>query len=383
MPRSTLLFLLVLLHSVPANGSVLSFLARGAGKCCPCVRRATSPGAAPTEKSEQNRRADKKYVWSTSLASTDVGGDGAECSSTDGEESTDDRDDVDKLPRTVIIFMRHGSREDHEHAENGRGEQWVENSPRPWDTPLSAMGKKQARAAGKAIAEFIQGYDLPPLKRVYSSPALRCVETAAGAVQGFNEELLEKRGEASPAGFEMDKGIFLEPRTENSSSSLQHIFIEPGLAEPFVPDWYNSWAIVGADGSWGSKKSRASLRAHMQGTKWDKTPVNENAGRPVSELLLRPAELNAALTSSEEQVLGEATHPAFEYEHFDQFSASHPETMEQHSARALQVAKHHAGLLDGEGGGTVVFVTHSPTCTDGVFQLLGQEGVARWLRGFW
>lgn len=60
----------------------------------------------------------------------------------------------------------------------------------------------------------------PPVTRVFSSPLVRCVQTAAGVCDS------------------LDDGALL-------------ICVEPSLRETAGEDWYRSWAVDGSDGTWG------------------------------------------------------------------------------------------------------------------------------------
>ncbi|CAN6460259.1 unnamed protein product [Victoria cruziana] len=70
-----------------------------------------------------------------------------------------------------VVFMRHGDRIDNFEPL------WLPNAARPWDPPLIDAGKIRAWCTGKRIRreDF-------PIHRVFVSPFLRCVQTAAEAV---------------------------------------------------------------------------------------------------------------------------------------------------------------------------------------------------------
>jgi broad specificity phosphatase PhoE len=72
---------------------------------------------------------------------------------------------------------------------------------------------------GEALPQLLQDLKLPPIAAVYSSPFLRCRQTAAGL----------------------------------SSKSLS-IRVELGLGESVNENWYRSWAVPGTDGTWGYQK---------------------------------------------------------------------------------------------------------------------------------
>ena len=69
-----------------------------------------------------------------------------------------------EVVRTVWI-TRHGERRDAVDP------QWFQKADRPYDTPLSSYGVRQARLLGERLAA-------EKIAHIFSSPFLRCVETA-------------------------------------------------------------------------------------------------------------------------------------------------------------------------------------------------------------
>lgn len=65
-----------------------------------------------------------------------------------------------------LYFVRHGLREDFQNAE------WKETAENPWDPPLSLDGRAQAADIGAYFAG-------KTVQRIYASPFLRTLETAA------------------------------------------------------------------------------------------------------------------------------------------------------------------------------------------------------------
>lgn len=126
-----------------------------------------------------------------------------------------------RLSRSVhpsqVIFLRHGSREDHE-----KGRLFFEQSSEPWNPPLAAIGHREAEAAGRAIADFLRRERLPPIEKVYTSPYKRCVETSFGAMIGYN-----------------NKRVLVG---EDSFLPVTEMSIEPAFAEEATKNWYGSWA---------------------------------------------------------------------------------------------------------------------------------------------
>jgi broad specificity phosphatase PhoE len=81
----------------------------------------------------------------------------------------------------AIWLARHGRRRDFDDPE------WVKRAPRPHDPPLSAEGRRQAQA----LADRLAGVGLAHL---FSSPFLRCVETAAPIAQRLGLAIRIERG---------------------------------------------------------------------------------------------------------------------------------------------------------------------------------------------
>ncbi|KAI5080707.1 hypothetical protein GOP47_0003890 [Adiantum capillus-veneris] len=81
----------------------------------------------------------------------------------------------DVPPRMQHLFvMRHGDRlDDADHN-------WIFKAPRPWDPPLTDMGKHRARRVGRSLRH--QGWNIT---RVVCSPFLRCIQTASEVITGL------------------------------------------------------------------------------------------------------------------------------------------------------------------------------------------------------
>lgn len=287
-------------------------------------------------------------------------------------------------PAAAIIFLRHGMREDYEQLELGRangrgsadGRVWIQHSDRPWDTPLARIGQIQAQEAGKEVAALIELHGLPPLRRVYSSPFRRTVETAACAVEGYNA--YNDVGEQHYAG------------AAKNRPQVSQISIEPGLSEHLARFWYNAWAMEGSDG-YGGEISFNNAECSL----------NEHAKGPASLLLHSPEELDRLLRSTTflesspvfstrgapggavpPRVVGIS--PAVPYEHFDRFHVGNPEPVSESAeqislGRVTKSARYHAPASMGnkadvdtpeeKGGETVLFVSHGGPCTEAVVGL--------------
>jgi len=93
--------------------------------------------------------------------------------------------DVEKY----IYVVRHGERYDHIHPE------WKATAKRPHDPHLSVAGVKQARTTGQFIAHRTRkerGEEEMADIAIYTSPFLRCVQTAKAISHGYYDELQGK-----------------------------------------------------------------------------------------------------------------------------------------------------------------------------------------------
>lgn len=71
-----------------------------------------------------------------------------------------------------VVVMRHGDRIDNFEP------QWISTAERPWDPPLVEAGKLRAYRKGQSLRNQL-GF---PIHRVFVSPFLRCLQTAAEVV---------------------------------------------------------------------------------------------------------------------------------------------------------------------------------------------------------
>lgn len=134
----------------------------------------------------------------------------------------------------VFVVARHGERTDY--IMRDAGENWVRTAARPWDTPLSAHGHTQGTKLGEQIASELQRLELPALTQVYSSPLLRCRQTAVAAARAFREAT--RRSEDST---NLSPAVLSSPLVR----------IEYGLSESINESWYRSWSLPESDGTWG------------------------------------------------------------------------------------------------------------------------------------
>jgi len=152
----------------------------------------------------------------------------------------------------ALVIVRHAERVDY--VERRR---WLDAAPRPWDTPITRHGHSQAEAAGAAAARLVEDMGLPPVRRMFTSPMLRCVETSTSFRRGFG-----------------------------ASDDLP-IHAENSLIECMTEDWYRSWAIEGlSDATWGGPKGYEVGTVPVSTLK-----LRPEAHVPSGELLLSSQEL--------------------------------------------------------------------------------------------
>mmetsp|Transcript_63326 Transcript_63326/g.187160 ORF Transcript_63326/g.187160 Transcript_63326/m.187160 type:complete len:317 (-) Transcript_63326:91-1041(-) len=176
----------------------------------------------------------------------------------------------------ILIAARHGERRDY--IERDAGGNWIPTTSRPWDPPLSDAGHEQVRELGRRVARSLRQHNLPPVSFVYSSPLLRCCQTAAGAIVGLEEEGMT------------DGGRNLKIR------------IEHGVVESLCEKWYRSWCLPGSDGTWGYCPPQSDLvvRGGSAASAWtvDVSTINPNAKVPAPELFLSPSDMEERLKGS-------------------------------------------------------------------------------------
>ncbi|KAJ1982292.1 hypothetical protein H4R34_001767 [Dimargaris verticillata] len=128
------------------------------------------------------------------------------------------------VPDVCFYFVRHGERRDHVDPS------WADSTPRPYDPPLSDEGIEQAYVTGRFLHDLEREgahreKAASPLYWVFTSPFLRCVQTAGHIIRGLKS--CTTAG-ASPAG----------PGTSHiDASSPPRLHLEPGLGE-WMSDQY-------------------------------------------------------------------------------------------------------------------------------------------------
>jgi broad specificity phosphatase PhoE len=153
---------------------------------------------------------------------------------------------------SVVVVARHGERLDYYVRDNpdvASGESnWVASASRPFDPPLTAHGHEQAVKLGRHLAAELDKLELPQISVIYTSPLLRCRETAYDA----------------RAGLVSDKSVL-------------PVRVEPGLVESINEQWYRSWALPGSNGTWGFRIGN--------GETCDPESIHALAKQPVQALL--------------------------------------------------------------------------------------------------
>lgn len=159
----------------------------------------------------------------------------------------------------ALVVLRHAAREDY--AAKRLGENWQRSEYAAahggWNPRLTDEGLLQASAAGTSIARHLDRLGLPPVARIFSSPFTRCLQTSAAVA---------------------------------TSLGLSEIAVERGLAEGLLEEWYRSWAVPGADSTWGGPP-----HAQMGVPLPVDAALHPKAHVPAGELLHGPAEAEEAL----------------------------------------------------------------------------------------
>lgn len=170
-----------------------------------------------------------------------------------------------------VIVVRHGERLDYVERDV-YGRNWVQTNKkgRPWDPPLTNVGMRQATDLGVALQRTVlDEWGLPPIGGIYSSPFLRCRQTASGIVKGHSGQNKKFGSVDSINNNEEDDNTTTASSSSSSSSSVPQnrqpfsspttsypllVRVELGLSESINENWYRSWALPESDGTWGYKK---------------------------------------------------------------------------------------------------------------------------------
>jgi broad specificity phosphatase PhoE len=155
---------------------------------------------------------------------------------------------------SVVVVARHGERLDYYIRDNpnvsNHVTNWVATAERPFDPPLTDHGKEQAMKLGQHLSNELLQLGLPSISEIYTSPLLRCRQTACAA----------------------------RSRLVGNDESTIPVRVEPALVESLSEPWYRSWALPGADGTWGF---------HIFGSRgsYDVNKIHPLAKQPVQTLL--------------------------------------------------------------------------------------------------
>ncbi len=164
------------------------------------------------------------------------------------------------------------------HAKSG----WDAPVARDFDRPLSARGRKGARALGREMRRLGLGFDL-----ILASPAVRVTETLTELAQGY--------GGAAETRF--DEAVYLAPvetllalvrAADDAVERLLLVGHNPGLAELAL--------LLGAGGALDDQvavkdPTGALAESHLEGARW----ASAAAGTGRIARFIRPRDLDPAL----------------------------------------------------------------------------------------
>ena len=183
-----------------------------------------------------------------------------------------------------------------------------------WCCIESGTGMSQSTRAATAIKAHLRALKLPPARRIFSSPLLRCAQTAANIAAGLK---------------------------------LSTVWIEPDLVETICANWYYSWAIPGADSRWGGPNG-----SHAPKEVFSAEQVRPEALQHFSSLYLSATQLAAhdgALSCVDPSY--DAVASAFEHDYrWDQYETDHQ--------TAARVGGFGAARCKEQPDETVILVTH-------------------------
>ncbi|KAK6920359.1 Histidine phosphatase superfamily, clade-1 [Dillenia turbinata] len=124
-----------------------------------------------------------------------------------------------------VVVMRHGDRADNVETL------WISTAERPWDPPIVEEGRVRAYCTGRKLRTQL-GF---PIHRVFVSPFLRCIQTAAEVIAA-----LSAVGD-DPAVNTTSDGVQIDP-------SKIKVSIEYGLCEMLNRE---AIRVSPKDGNWG------------------------------------------------------------------------------------------------------------------------------------
>ena len=143
--------------------------------------------------------------------------------------------------RSTVIVVRHGERLDY--VQRAAGKNWCQANPeQPWNPPLTEKGLDMAQELGAALKDkILPELRLPPIGAIYTSPFLRCRQTAAGITRGM-----------SSVG--IDVKDYPDSNRNHAAEFEVKVRVELGLTESMNENWFRSWSLPGTDGTWGYMK---------------------------------------------------------------------------------------------------------------------------------
>lgn len=204
---------------------------------------------------------------------------------------------------TTVIVARHGERLDY-YLRDFKEANFlaIPSTTRPWDPPLTNRGRLHGRKLGEKIKEVLNDLNrqtvngsieivndgegggrgsnkdvkIAPLGIVYSSPMMRCVQTASEAIKGYNHDQHEHDEEA------------------NDIEGLK-VRIEPGLMESMNEKWFRSWCLPESNGTWGGPKGHTYKDGNFPPPAKSVTDIHEKAKEPCFQLLSSGSEIHQHL----------------------------------------------------------------------------------------
>jgi broad specificity phosphatase PhoE len=268
----------------------------------------------------------------------------------------------------IVVVVRHGERQDYADRDR-RKSNWVQGAKDfpelghvPWDPPLTEGGREQALRVGQELFRRLQlaigeGCIVPPVSAVFTSPLLRCQQTAGEIRKGVQAAPLHKDDEApQPTSAAASSPTFGEGGRNDSiqrqgvdgiifSCTASHVRVEDGLMESLNRDWYHSWALPGSDGTWGYE-----LPSHQQQLLKVPDDLHPAACAPVQSFILgrwrstaNAAEVDLAYQSISRIATPYALHPP-RFESRDEQQTRMRETLElMAQPRQTIVAVSHGG----------------------------------------
>ena len=213
---------------------------------------------------------------------------------------------------------------------------------------MSDHGLEQGYALGKHLVKELESLGLPPIVGVYTSPLLRCRQTAAQA----------------------RKGILHETKTDNGTSKPGRVCVEMGLVESINESWFRSWAGDNSDGTWGFKEAFTSS---------SEDSYHPKSLRPAQEILndwcsnWKPANGNEDAEVQTQFDLDYASLTAIDEPY--RLSPRQLESAEKQRERMRQAVNQVLGQRHSQQDqGTVLFLSHGAPVTHLFASLTGRPG---------